>query len=180
MDFKSLNSKLNMGTLKRLTSAQATRDLNAFLENLPQTAGQTGLIIAGIVWASGAALGLYTFLQVQSLIELRAELAQTQALVPSVPTIRDAPVPQAQLAGFAQTLSSIYPGIDIRHQGANIQITARSAAAFGVFREAVGHVQNGGDGWRVGVERMCVGRECDRDQLGILLRINKVSVDRPT
>jgi hypothetical protein len=176
LDFKSFN----MSSLQRYLSPRAMNDLNEFLENLPQTAGQTALIAAGIAWTAAAALGLYTFVQVKALTELRAELRETEALVPRVPRIRDVPVTQNDLRDFAADLARIYPSLTVRPAGANIQITARATAQFGAFREAIGHAQNGGDGWRVTVDRMCVGRECDRDQLGVLLRISKVSVDRPS
>ncbi|MBU0859598.1 MAG: hypothetical protein KJ667_06650, partial [Alphaproteobacteria bacterium] len=64
-------------------------------------------------------------------------------------------------------------------QGAGVFITSTTTGNFGEFREAIGHVQNGGSGWRVTVDRLCVGRECDRDKLAALLKISTVSVDKP-
>ena len=171
--------ELNMSTLQRLMQPQAASDLNDFLEKLPQNAGQVILIAAGIAWASAAAIGLYTSVQLRGLTELRAELKETQALKPLVPRIKDVPVNQRELDAFAADLSRIYSALNIKQQGASIQITAKSTALFGVFREAIGHVQNGGSGWRVSVDRLCVGRECDKNNLGVLLKINKVSVDKP-
>lgn len=175
MDFKTL---FDMGTIKRLTGPQAAGDLNIFLENLPQTAGQTVLIAAGVAWMAAGALGLYTTLQVRGLTELRAKLAETKALKPSVPKIKDIPVGNTDIAAFAASLGRTYENLSIKQQGPSIQITAKSTGMFGVFREAVGHVQNGGAGWRVSVEKMCVGRECAQNGLGILLKVNKVSVDK--
>ncbi len=176
MDLKSFNWRKIQGYL----DPQAAEDLNTFLEKLPQTAGNTGLIAAGIAWGAAGAIGLYTAVQIQSLTELRAELQDMQALKPSVPRLRDAPVSQSALADFTKILERTYPGLTFRQTGASIQITARNIGLYGTFREAVGHVQNGGTGWRVAVERMCVGRECDREPLGALLRINQVSVDAPS
>ena len=169
-----------MGQLQRLMSPQASKDLNVFLEKLPQTAGQTALIAAGIAWMAGAALGLYTAVQLKSLAELNAKLKDTKALKPMVPKITDIPVPQAELKTFAEDIARIYPNLEIKQHGSNIQIMAKSTGLFGVFREAIGHVQNGGAGWRVTVDKACVGRECKDNQLGIFLKINKVSVDKPT
>lgn len=175
MDLKSFDWRV----LKKLLDPKASSDLNAFLEKLPQTAGQTILIAAGIAWASAAMLGLYTVVQTQELIQLRAELRSTEALRPVVPTISDVPVSAALVQSFAETMAATYRGLQIRPQGAGVSITSPTTTSFGEFREAIGHVQNGGSGWRVTVERLCVGRECDRDKLAALLRINTVSVDMP-
>ena len=164
--------------LQRYFSPQASSDLNTFLEHLPQTAGQTILIAAGIAWASGAAAGLFATIQSKELVTMRAELAETKALQPAVPRIRDVPVAATEVQEFAKVLSATYPGLVIKQQGPAIFITAASTSSFGQFREAVGHVQNGGSGWRVNVEKLCVGRECTKDKLAVLLKINKVSVDK--
>ena len=158
---------------------QAANDLNSFLEKLPQKAGQTALVAAGVAWASAATVGLYATVQAQKLVELRAELKETQALKPIVPRIRDVPVNRQEVINFASGLKETYRGLNIKQQGSSIQISARDTSHFRQFREAVGHVQNGGSGWRVSMERLCVGRECKTDKLGALLKINKVSVDKP-
>lgn len=175
VDFKSFDWR----SLQKYLDPKAANDLNAFLEKLPQTAGQTALIAAGIAWTAAAALGLYTAVQVQSMTKLRAELKEVQALKPLVPALRDIPVPQKEVQTFSQSLEKTYPSLIIKQQGPNIQITAKSTGQFGVWREAIGHVQNGGSGWRVSVDKMCVGRECQSNELGALLKINKVSVDKP-
>lgn len=176
MDVKNFDWR----SIQKYFNPQAAEDLNVFLENMPQTAGQTALIAAGIAWMAAGALGLYTFIQVQNLTELRAELKETQALKPLVPIVRDVPVRAAEVTDFVTSLKEAYPNLDIKQQGASIQITARSTAQFGAFRESIGHVQNGGTGWRVNVSKLCVGRECEANPLGALLKINKVSVDKPT
>jgi hypothetical protein len=165
--------------LKHYFSPQAAGDLNIFLEKLPQNAGQSILIAAGIAWAIGAAAGLFATMQTRSLTELRATLAETKALQPAVPKIRDVPVSADEVKNFAAVLAGTYPGLMIKQQGPAIYITSPNTGSFGQFREAIGHVQNGGSGWRVNVEKLCVGRECDKDKLAVLLKINKVSVDRP-
>lgn len=169
----------NWASLKSLTSPKAAEDLNSFLENLPQHVGQTLLIIVGVVWASAGALGLYTTIQLQQLTELRASLQEAKALKPIVPTIRDVPVGQNEVKEFVQRISETYHGLQIKDQGSSVLITATSTGYFGAFREAIGHVQNGGSGWRVNVDRLCVGRECERNPLAAILKINKVSVDKP-
>jgi hypothetical protein len=176
LDLKSFDWR----SLQKYLQPQAANDLNAFLERLPQTAGNQILIMAAVAWSAAGMLGLYTFIQTQKLIELRTNLKDAKAVQPIVPKIKDVAVPQTDVAKYAKELADIYRGISIKSQGSSIQITAADTARFAEFREAVGHVQNGGSGWRVSVDRLCVGRECDKDKLAVLLKINKVSVDKPT
>lgn len=176
MNFKFVNWN---AVLKNLTSPKSTQDLNDFLERMPQTAGHTVLIAAGIAWASAAAIGLFTTVQIQGMTELRSQLMEAEALRPIVPIIRDVPVNPDDVKSFTDDLTRIYPDLVIRNSGGSLQVVARSTANFAQFREAVGHVQNGGSGWRVSVDRLCVGRECASDKLAVLLKINKVSVDKP-
>jgi hypothetical protein len=175
LDLKSFDWRV----LKKVMDPKASADLNVFLEKLPQTAGQTVLIAAGIAWAGAAMLGLYTAVQTQELIKLRAELKSTEAMRPIVPTISDVPVSTGQIQSFAESMAATYRGLQIRPQGAGVFIMSPNTGNFGEFREAIGHVQNGGSGWRVSIERLCVGRECEREKLAALLRINTVSVDTP-
>ena len=174
MDLKSFDWR----SLQKYLQPQAANDLNAFLEKLPQNAGNQVLIAGGIAWAAAGALGLYTFIQTTQLIELRAKLKDMQALQPVVPKITDVAVTPKEVADFAKELSEIYRGLAIKSTGSSIQITASDTSRFAEFREAIGHVQNGGSGWRVSVEKLCVGRECDREKLAALLKINKVSVNK--
>lgn len=167
--------------IQKYFSAQSTDDLNRFLEKVPQNAGQTVLIAAGIAWAMAAAAGLYTAVETQALTELRAELKETQALKPKVPHIKNVGIPKKQLEQFVEGAQKSYRGIDIKVNGSTIIITANSTANFAEFREAIGHVQNGGDGWRVSLDKLCVGRECDKQhKLAVSLKVNKVSVENPS
>lgn len=176
MDFKSLDFK----SFQKYFSPKASGDLNAFLEKLPQNVGQTVLIAAGIAWGMAAAAGLYTAIQTQKLTELRAELMATEALKPAVPKIKNVGIGKKEVEKFVTKAKESYKGLDIRANGSTILITARSTRNFTEFREAVGHIQNGGAGWRVSLEKLCVGRECDKQyKLAASLKVNKVSVDMP-
>ena len=180
MDFKAIQKKLasfDWRSLKKYTRPQAADDLNAFLEKLPQNTGQTMLIIAGIAWGAAGAVGLYTTVQLQKLTEIRAELQEAQALKPTVPKVKDVAVNAKEVEKFVKQMKGTYRGLEISASGPRIVMTATSTAAFGQFREAIGHVQNGGSGWRVNIDKFCVGRECQRYPLSASLRINKVSVN---
>jgi hypothetical protein len=185
VDLKALGSlkSFDWKSLRKYANPQAADDLNRFLENLPRHAGKTALVAAGIAWAFALAICLFTFVEMKDLTKLRAELADVKALEPVVPKLKEIPVSPDEIKNFAATLSHIYAGIDIKASNSSIQISSRSTADFGEWREAVGHVQNGGSGWRISIENMCVGRECPKraggNQLDIVLKISKVSVDKP-
>jgi len=165
-------------SLKKLTNPQAADDLNVFLEKLPQNAGQTMLIIAGVVWGTAGAVGLFTAVQLQKMSEIRIELEEAQALQPIVPQIVDRAVSGDKVKEFVERTKEIYPGLELKASGPAIVMNAKSLGSFGQFREAIAHVQNGGAGWRVSIDRLCVGRECERYPHGAALKINTVSVKK--
>lgn len=176
MDFKSFDWKY----IQKYTSSKATGDLNRFLEKLPQNAGQAVLIAAAIAWGTAAALGLFTAIQTQQMVKLRGELKATEALKPSVPKIKNIGIAKKDVEDFVSKAKESYKGLDIRANGSTIVITGRSTSNFTEFREAIGHVQNGGNGWRVSLEKLCVGRECDKQyKVAASLKVNKVSVETP-
>jgi len=167
--------------VKKLADPKSADDLNAFLEKLPQNAGQPVLIAAAIAWAMAGALGLYTAVQVQTLTELRNEMKEAEALVPVVPNIRNVGVGKSEVETFVDKADGIYKGLKIQSNGSNVIITSGRTSNFGEFREAIGHVQNGGEGWRVTLDKLCVGRECDKQhKLAASLNVNKVSVENPS
>lgn len=180
-DVKALETKLkniNWRSLQKYTKPQAADDLNVFLEKLPQHAGQTMLVMAGVAWGLAGVVGLFTAVQMQKMTELRIELEEGQALKPIIPAIVNQAVSPDDIRQFVAKIGKIYTGLDIRASGSTISLTARSTGAFGQFREAIGHVQSGGNGWRVSVDRLCVGRECEREPLSAFLRVNTVSVKK--
>ncbi len=165
--------------LKKYTSPRAADDLNRFLEGLPSHVSHSMLVTAAIAWAAAGVLGLYTTIQLKQLTELRATFQDAQALTPIVPTIKDVAVRPADVSKFVEEISEIYSGLSIKAQGATIDIKSSNINAFGQFREALGHVLNGGVGWRVAINTMCIGRECNKFPLSATLKINKVSVNNP-
>lgn len=177
--------KMNMESLKnfdwrslnKFTSAQATDEFNTFLETLPKNTNKTLLIIAGIVWGCAALLGLYTTVKIQELSEISVARSEAEALLPAVPKIQDKPVESRAVKTLVEELQETYKGLEIKGSSSNIIISAKSTAQFGQFREAIGHIQNGGFGWRVNVEKLCVGKECKLYPLSATLKINKVSVE---
>lgn len=167
----------NFGAIRKLTTPQAADELNSFLEKLPKNTSKSILIVTGIIWACAAFVGLYTTMKMQELSEISVERQEAQALLPAVPKIQDKPVSSKEVKTFVDELQKTYKGLEIKGSSSNIIISAKSTAQFGQFREAIGHIQNGGFGWRVNVEKLCVGKECKHTPLSATLRINKVSVE---
>ena len=165
-------------SLQKFTNPQAADDLNDFLEKLPHNAGQTMQIIPGVVWAAAGAVGLFTAVQLQKVSEIRIELEEAQALKPIVPKIVDKAVSPKVVKDFADNTKEIYQGLEFKASGPTVVINGKSLGSFGQFREAIAHVQNGGTGWRVSIDRLCIGRECERYPLGAALKINTVSVKK--
>ncbi len=170
--------KLDMSLVKRMMDPKAAGDFNVFLDKLPQNAGKTVLIAAGIAWAMAGATGLYASIQAKSLTELRAKLMEAEALTPIVPKIQDVPINTEEVKAFVEKTKGSYPGLSFEVSGSSILITSSKTGDFGMFREAISHMQNGGSGWRVSLDKLCVGRECDQNyKLAVSLKVNKVSVE---
>lgn len=174
-----LDHKALLKTGRKYLNPQAMGDLDTFLEALPANAGKTGLIVAGIIWVTAAGLGLFTIMQMHKLTELRTSVLEAEALVPIVPKIQDTAVNSNEIKNFVEKTSVLYKDVVMKANGSNIQIEANSTAFFGAFRDAIGHVQTGGKNWKVSVEKLCVGRECEKSPLAVILKVNKVSVTEP-
>ena len=169
-DFRALN---------RYLTPQASDDLKRFLEKMPQNVGQTALIAAGIAWAAAAALGLFAMMQTQKLTELRGQLQASEALQPIVPVVTMTPVSADEVKPFMDTAKLVYSEMQINNQGNTITIQSKDTSQFGAFREALGHVVNGGQGWRVKVEAFCVGRECAMNPLNAVVKVEKFGINKP-
>lgn len=169
-DFRALNRYLN---------PQASDDLNRFLEKLPQHAGNTALIAAGIAWAAAAALGLFAMMQTKQLTELRGQLEATEALKPVVPTLSMNPVAPEEIKPFGEAMKAIYTGLTINANGNVITIQSKDTSQFSQFREAIGHAVNGGANWKINVDSFCVGRECAQNPLNAVLKVTKMRIDLP-
>lgn len=179
MNLDSLKS-FDWRSLKKYTSPQASGDLNKFLEKLPQNTNQTLLIVMAIVWSCAGALGLYTTIQMQAFTELRAELQEMEAVKPVVPNLVNQSIDRNQIARFVDQIKKTYKNINIQAKGSEVNLSAKDTRFYGQFREAIGHIQNGGSGWVLEIDRLCVGRECKSTELSAVLKINKITVEMPS
>lgn len=170
-------AKFDWRSLQKYTSPQAVDKFNRFLEKMPHNTNKSLLIVAAVVWTVAGVVGLYATVKMQEFSRISLEREEAKALVPNVPTIKDKAVDGKMVAVFVDEIQQIYKGLEIKGNSANITIRAKSTAQYGEFREAIGHVQNGGSGWRVNIERLCVGKECQQYPLAAALKINQISVD---
>ncbi len=177
MDIKALKD-FDWRSLNKYVSPKAMDDMNVFLEKLPQNTNKSLLVLTAVIWSVAAAAGLFTTVKMQEFAELSVNRDEAKALLPNVPKIQDKPVAAAEVKDFVDELQEIYKGLEIKGNSSNIIIRAKSTAQYGQFREAIGHVQNGGLGWRVDVEKLCVGKECPQYPLSASLKINSVSVEK--
>ncbi|MCB1538438.1 MAG: hypothetical protein H6865_04530 [Rhodospirillales bacterium] len=172
--------KFDKDTIKRYLSPNAYKDLDVFLEQLPMRAGQ-GIIIAGVAaWLAAGCCVVYVTMQASNILHLRADILKAESLTPTVPVITKVPVPGTEVEDFTKKLSDLYPQINFVGQANRIEMRSADTAKYGAFREAVGHAFNGGRGWRLQVESLCVGREC-KNNLGLFgaFSVNRLRVDKP-
>lgn len=175
MAIKSFDIK----SLQKLMNPQAADDFSRFLDVVPQHAGQGALIAGGIAWAVAAAIGLFTVMQVKDLTELRAKLQEAEAVKPIVPTLTMTAVPTDELKRMADDLKKIYPDLTFNSSGSKMTIQSKKTSDYIVFREAIGHIVNGGTGWKVSVESLCIGRECKQNAIDASVKIEKIKIDKP-
>ncbi len=167
-------------SLQKYFSPEAANDFSRFMDTIPVHAGKGVLIAAGIAWASVAALGLFTVMQAKQLTELRAELQTSNAVKPLVPVISIEPIANDEIVKMVAKFKTTYPTLTVSTNSGAITIRSKQTADFAQFREAIGHVVNGGKGWKVVVDSMCVGRECKDSGLNASLKIQKLKIDKPT
>lgn len=171
--------KFDKVTLKRLLSPHAYKDLDTFVEQLPMRAGQ-GIIIAGVVaWIAAGLAITYVTMQANHIMGLRADILKAEALKPTVPVISKIAVPAADIDLFGKKLAELYPQLTIAANEGRIEVRSAQTDKYGAFREAVGHAFNGGIGWRLATESLCVGRECKPAQLNGVFTVNRLRVDKP-
>lgn len=177
---RALSSKsFDWKSLQKFLDPEAANDFSRFMDKMPANAGKGALIAAGIAWGTAAALGLLTVMQAKELTELKATIETTEAIKPLVPTITLSPASNQEIVRIVESFKTIYPTLSVSTNGGNLSITSKQTADFAQFREAIGHVVNGGNDWKVSIDSLCVGRECKDSGLGATLKIQKLTIDKP-
>lgn len=174
MDVKSLNAKM-----AKFLSPQGMTDMNRFLEGLPLRAGHGVLIAGGIAWLLGGLAVVYATTAAKDVADIRAELAKSEALKPVVAQLISTPVPEAEIKTFVDRVNPIYTAVNITAPGAGkIAMSSTDGRYFGAFREAINHAYNGGQRWRLSLESLCVGRECEGAFLNGTFKVNTLKIER--
>jgi hypothetical protein len=166
----------DLNSMKRLFSTRAMKDAEELVMEMPERAGQSILIAGGIAWLIAAAGFVYVTMDAQKLAELRSEVFKTESLRPVVPTIVRQPVDKAQIDGFLAQNNDRYNNVLMEYKNNRLAVRTSSSSAFWAWREAIGHVFNGGEGWRINVHSLCVGRECKGDFLNGQFEVNTLTV----
>lgn len=172
-DFNAINAKIN-----KYLSPQGINDFNLFLEQMPMRAGYGILIASGVVWLMAGIAVVYATTIAKDVASIRAELIKSEALKPVVPTIISTPVAASEVGGFVKKIAPLYKDVSLTHSGSAIIISSGSGRYFGAFRETINHAYNGGQGWRLSLESLCVGRECKGNFLSGQFGVNKLKVQR--
>lgn len=171
--------KLDLNSLNKYLSPQAMGDLNKFLEEMPMRAGYGVLIAAGVAWLAAGLAVVYATTIAKDVAEIRAELVKSEALKPVVPNLVKSTVPADELKAFVARVDPLYANVSLSLAGEILIVQSTSGRYFGAFREAINHVYNGGQGWRLSLESLCVGRECGKG--GFLrgeFKVNRLKVQR--
>lgn len=172
-------SSFDIKSLQKYMNPQSADDFSRFLDVVPQHAGKGALIAGGIAWGFVAAIGLFTVMQVKDLTELRSKLQEAEAVKPIVPTMKMVPVPADQLKRLTDDLKKVYPDLQINVSGSKVTIQSKKTSDYDLLREAMGHIVNGGVGWKVSVESLCIGRECKTNALDSSIKVEKIIIENP-
>ena len=170
--------KFDINSLNKYLSPQGFGDINKFIEEMPMRAGYAACIIAGVVWFVAGLAVVYATTVAKDVAEIRAELVKSEALKPVVPQIQQTAVNAADITAFVARVNPLYKDVDITSTGNTITFRSSSGRYFGAFREAVNHAYNGGQGWRLSLQSLCVGRECKSGFLSGQFTVNRLTVQR--
>ena len=118
-------------------------------------------------------------MQTKELTELRGKLRGQRSAQTNCSNRNMSAVSDAEIKPFIEGIKPIYSGITMNNSGNTVTIQSKDTAQFSQFREAIGHVANGGLGWKVRVEGFCVGRECKSNPLDAVLKVEKLNIDKP-
>jgi len=170
--------KLDLNSLNKYLSPQGLADLNQFIEDMPLRAGYAACIVAGVVWFIAGLSIVYAVTVAQNVAEIRTQLAQAEAQKPVVPSVQQTAINATEIEEFVKRINPLYR--DVQISSSNNVITFRSSQGryFGAWREAINHAYNGGQGWRLSLQSLCVGRECKAGFLSGEFAVNRLVVQR--
>jgi hypothetical protein len=172
-DMQAINA-----AIAKYLSPQSANDLNRFLEQMPLRAGYGVLIAGGLAWFIGGITVVYATTIARDVAEIRAELVKSEALKPVVASLRRQPVPDNEVKAFVERTNPLYRDVEIEASRGSISFRSSDGRYFGQFREAINHAYNGGQRWRLSLESLCVGRECEGGFLQGTFNVNMLKIER--
>lgn len=170
--------KLDLNSLNKYLSPQSFADFNKFVEEIPLRAGYLICIVAGVTWLIAGIAVVYATTVAKDVANIRAELVKSEALQPVVPELKQTAISAGEIKAFAERVDPLYKDVVIKSSGNTITMSSSSGRYFGAFREAINHAYNGGQGWRLSLQSLCVGRECKTGFLSGEFSVNKLTVKR--
>jgi hypothetical protein len=174
MDLNQINS-----VIKKATSPQGVKDFDAFLDDLPVNVGYNALIAAGITCLMAAAAVWFTAGETEKVSKLHSDLMNVQALQPPVPVLKYMPVPRDVLKAQTDKIVSNFKGITVNISDGSIVLNAQDTDYFPQFLAAISYLQRGGKDWKVKINTLCVGRDCQGSKVSANLKIEMVRFGEP-
>lgn len=166
--------------LQRLTDPQTMKDLDAFLDHLPQRAGKNALIIAAVMWVVAAGALFLLFHDAKSLKDIQKQLSLAEANRITVPQLSYRPVDPAILKPIVEKLKKVYPSLtfELQNEGM-IGVKALTTRDFPAWRSAIGDLAFGSPGWKLSVKKLCTGRGCASEPLQASIAVQEVMIQAP-
>lgn len=174
MDLKKLESNF-----KKYTSPQAVKDFDAFLDAMPLNVGYNALIAAGLAWMLAGTAVWFASMETEKVSKLHTDLMEVEALRPPVPILIYSPVSTEVLLPLTKKIMDTYKGINIAVTGGDVNITATDTDYFPQFLAAISYLQRGGKNWKVRINTLCAGRECQGNRLQASLKVEMVRFGDP-
>lgn len=170
-------SSFNWRKLQKYLNPQAVKDFDKLLDNLPLTVGYNAIIAAALMWLLAGGAFFFASSETKKATELRAELLAVEALKPPVPEVVYTPVSKAALEEMAKRINELgYPELTLRAESDGSMKITGPTSALGAFRNAIGQVAFGDKGWRVELQSLCAGRECEGSGLSADLKISAARI----
>lgn len=171
--------KVNWRKVASFANPQSVKDLDHFLDKLPQRAGMNGIIVASIIWAIAGVSVLMAYTKSIDVQEVRKELAEAEALRPTVPAVKMTKVPAAAVKLHVDKVKELYKNIELQQAGDIIKVTSVSTRNFAEWRAAISDIAFGEVSWRLSVQEMCAGRECKGPSLQASVTVQRLDILYP-
>lgn len=163
--------------LQKFMNPQAIKDIDKFLDRLPITVGYNAIIAAALVWLFAGVAFMFASGETEKATELRAELLAVEALKPPIPEVAYTLVSKAALEEMVDRVSEIgYPELTLKAEGDGTLKVTGPTTALAQFVNALGHIAFGDRGWRVELQSLCVGDECDSSGATANLKVSAARI----